>query len=102
MRNDLPHLRKASVKTPKRLTEDDRVIIAGMHKAGHTQKEIAAVVYFSRSTISKDLKRNRCSDGGYRTEMAQSLYLSRKKRPPYKLKGWLGKAVAARRLNWTD
>lgn len=96
MRNDLSHLRKASVKTPKRLTQDDRVIIAGMHKAGHLQKEIAVVIRFSRSTISKELKRNRNDDGDYRTESAHAKARKRKQRPPDKLRGWLQKSVEAR------
>ncbi len=84
------------MKTPKRLTEEDRVVIAAMHKAGATQKEIAQTIRFSPSTVSKELKRNRCEDGTYRTARAHELYLARKKRPPYKLRGWLAKAVGAR------
>jgi len=86
LRNDLPHLRKGYVNPP-RLTEEDRVVIAAMHKAGHTQKEIAPTIRFSRSTVSKALNRNRCEDGGYRTGRAQSRYMARKKRDAYKLRG---------------
>lgn len=84
------------MKTPKRLTEEDRVVIAAMHKSGHRQKEIAAAVIKSPSTISKELKRNRCDDGAYRTQAAQERTRERKKRAPYRLRGWLAKAVAAR------
>jgi IS30 family transposase len=96
LRNDLSHLRKASVKTPKRLTEDDRVVIAAMSNGGSRQSTIAKTIGFSASTISKELARNRGDDGRYRTETAQTKARSRKKRAPYKLCGWLLKCVEAR------
>jgi len=37
-------MRKAFLKTPKRLTEDERVVIAAMSNGGHRQCEIAKLI----------------------------------------------------------
>ena len=96
LRSNLPYQSKATVNVPKRLTEDDRVVIAAMSHAGSSQRDIAKTIRFSDSTVSKELKRNRSEDGVYRTEAAQTLARKRKQRPPDRLRGWLQKCVEAR------
>jgi IS30 family transposase len=55
------------MKTHKQLTEGHRVQIAALKKAGG---EIAMIVETSKSTISRELKRN-TSRRGYRPKQAQ-------------------------------
>ena len=54
------------------LTENERYQIDAMNKAGHSQKEIAAWLARSASTISRALRRNR-GLRGYRLAGAQRL-----------------------------
>lgn len=60
------------------LTQDERYQIHILHKAGHDQSEIARVMERSKSTISRELKRN-CGQRGYRPKQAQALSLARKR-----------------------
>ena len=55
--------------TYRRLREEDRHIIYRMRKAGNTQQQIAAILGYSQSTISKELSRNR-GQRGYRPKQA--------------------------------
>ncbi|MCU7879418.1 MAG: helix-turn-helix domain-containing protein [Candidatus Thiodiazotropha sp. (ex Lucinoma aequizonata)] len=43
----------------KQLTENERYQIYVMNKAGHSQIEIAQLLYRSASTINRELRRNR-------------------------------------------
>ncbi|MEX2964753.1 transposase, partial [Microbulbifer sp. TYP-18] len=52
------------------LTEEERYQIYVLLKAEHNQKEIAALLGRSPSTISRELKRN-CGLRGYRPAQAQ-------------------------------
>ena len=52
------------------LTEHQRYQISALMKAGHKQFEIAAVIGVHKSTISRELKRNR-GLRGYRPRQAQ-------------------------------
>lgn len=58
------------------LTQDERYQIHILRKAGHDQSEIARVMERSKSTISRELKRN-CGQRGYRPKQAQELSLAR-------------------------
>jgi transposase, IS30 family len=58
------------------LTQDERYQIHILHKAGHDQSEIARVMERSKSTISRELKRN-CGQRGYRPKQAQELSVAR-------------------------
>ena len=58
--------------TYRRLREEDRHIIYRMRKAGNTQQQIATILGYSQSTISKELSRNR-GQRGYRPKQAQEL-----------------------------
>ena len=61
----------------RRLREEDRHIIYRMGKAGNSQSEIAYVLGFSQSTISKELSRNR-GQRGYRPRQATHKALERR------------------------
>ena len=54
----------------RHLTRDDRDQIAGMLAAGLTQGQIAAAVGKSKSTISRELRRNALDSGGYSAGIA--------------------------------
>ncbi len=59
------------------LTEHQRYQIYALMKAGHTQTEIAALIGVHKSTISRELRRNR-GLGGYRPRQAQLLRQARR------------------------
>ncbi len=58
------------------LTQNERYQIHILSKAGHDQSEIARMLDRSKSTISRELKRN-CGQRGYRPKQAQELSLAR-------------------------
>ena len=58
--------------TYRRLREEDRHIIYRMRKAGNTQQQIADILGYSQSTISKELTRNR-GQRGYRPKQAHKM-----------------------------
>ena len=59
------------------LTEHQRYQICALMKAGHTQTEIAALIGVHKSTISRELRRNR-GLRGYRPRQAQLLRQARR------------------------
>ena len=68
--------RKKSAKSRKprnyrRVSEEDRMMIEALRKAGHSPGEIAKQLGFNRSTIYRELKRNK-GKRGYRYEHAQN------------------------------
>lgn len=64
------------------LSEDERVRIAGLHRAGHTVRSIATEWGRSPSTISREQRRNVDSeDGRYRPFTGQRLAVERRARP---------------------
>lgn len=58
------------------LTQDERYQIYILKKAGHDQSAIAQIMERSKSTISRELKRN-CVARGYRPKQAQELSIAR-------------------------
>src|ERR1039458_1451696 len=63
------------------LTHDERYSITGLLRIGRTQAEIAAELGRSRSTISRELRRNVTRhDGHYRAEKAQQYSTARRRR----------------------
>lgn len=58
------------------LTQPERYQIHILHKAGHDQSEIARMLERSKSTISRELKRN-CGQRGYRPKQAQEFSRAR-------------------------
>lgn len=55
----------------KHINKDDRNQIEILLKRGYLQKEIAEVLGFNKSSISKEIKRNSCRDGRYQASVAQ-------------------------------
>lgn len=64
----------------KHLNETQRYTISRMRRDKKTQTEIARAIGVSQAAVSKELKRNRCSDGRYSAKMAQIFAEIMKKR----------------------
>ena len=64
----------------RHLTRDDRDQIAGMLAAGLEQKQIAEALGKSKSTISRELRRNALDSGGYSAAIADGAYMERRQR----------------------
>jgi IS30 family transposase len=65
--------------TYKQLTQGQRYQIYALLKTAHSQSEIAEVIGVHRSTISREVKRNR-GERGYRPQQAHRMAVSRKKK----------------------
>ena len=65
------------MRTYTQLTHEQRYQIYSLLKAGHNQTEIAKNIQVHKSTISRELKRNRGLKG-YRPKQAHELALSRR------------------------
>ncbi|MBA6411731.1 IS30 family transposase [Parahaliea sp. F7430] len=59
------------------LTQEQRYQIYALMKAGHSQTEIASIVGVHKSTVSREMRRNRGLKG-YRPKQAQQLALQRR------------------------
>ena len=69
----------------KHLTSEQRYTISVMLQKGHSQKEIAEVIGKDKSTISREIRRNRDKRNGvYKSELAQKKYNQRQKEKPKK------------------
>jgi IS30 family transposase len=64
----------------KQLTQEQRYQIYALLKAGHNQSEIAHFIRVHKSTISRELRRNR-GQRGYRPQQAHQFALNRRKKP---------------------
>ena len=73
-----PHATKISSRY---LSEDERVTIADLHRAGLSSRAIAEQVRRSPSTVSRELARNSAPDGRYGAGAAQRLAAARRRRP---------------------
>ena len=62
------------MSTYKQLTQEQRYQIYALKKAGHGQMEIANIVDVHKSTISRELCRNR-GQRGYRPKQAHPVHL---------------------------
>ena len=64
------------------LTEPQRYIVAALHRQGLSRRAIARQMGRAASTISRELKRNRChaTDGAYRPSKAQERTNGRRRR----------------------
>jgi IS30 family transposase len=67
--------------SPRYLCEDERVVIADLHRAGMSVRLIATEIGRSPSTVSRELARNAGTDGRYRPAAAQRLAVGRRCRP---------------------
>ena len=64
------------MKTYKQLTQEQRYQISALRKAGFNQSEIANQIEVNKSTVSRELRRNR-GKRGYRPKQAHSTAVSR-------------------------
>ena len=67
------------MRTYRQLTQEQRYQIYALRKTGHSQVETAEVVGINKSTVSRELKRNR-GQRGYRPQQAQSLAMERRQK----------------------
>jgi len=65
----------------RHLSRGDRDQIAGMRAAGLPQSRIAETIGKSKSTISRELRRNALDGGGYSAAIADGAYMERRQRP---------------------
>ena len=70
----------------KHLTSEQRYTISVMLQKGHSQKEIAEVLEKDKSTISREINRNKDKRNGvYNPKLAQRKYEQRQKEKPKKI-----------------
>ena len=67
------------MRTYAQLTQEQRYQIYALKKTGHSQTEIAAVLGVHKSTVSRELNRNR-GGRGYRPQQAQRLAMERRQK----------------------
>jgi len=65
------------VRTYTQLTQEQRYQIYALRKAGHNQTEIAGIIKVHKSTVSRELRRNR-GLRGYRPKQAHQFALRRR------------------------
>ena len=65
------------MRTYNQLTQEQRYQIYALQKAGHSQPEIANIMGVHKSTISRELRRNR-GQRGYRSKQAHKFALARR------------------------
>lgn len=65
------------MRTYHQLTQEQRYQIYALKKTGHSQSEIAEVIGVHKSSVSRELKRNR-GQRGYRPQQAHELAAARK------------------------
>ena len=63
----------------RQLTQEQRYQIYALRKMGHSLSEIAEVIRVHKSTVSRELKRNR-GQRGYRPQQAQNLAMERRQK----------------------
>jgi IS30 family transposase len=67
------------MKPYHQLTQEQRYQICALRKTGHSQLEIAEVLGVHKSTVSRELKRNR-GQRGYRPQQAQGFAMERRQK----------------------
>ena len=67
------------MRTYVQLTQEQRYQIYALRKTGHSRTEIAAVIEVHKSTVSRELQRNR-GRRGYRPQQAHSLAQERRQK----------------------
>ncbi len=67
------------MRTYHQLTQEQRYQIYALKKTGHSLAEMATVIGVHKSSVSRELKRNR-GKRGYRPQQAQSLALERRQK----------------------
>ena len=72
------------MRTYTQLTQEQRYQIYVLLKAGNKQSEIARLIEVHKSTVSRELRRNR-GQKGYRPKQAQQFALNRRKKARYRI-----------------
>jgi IS30 family transposase len=89
------------MRTYKQLTQEQRYQIYSLVKMGHSQVEIAEVVRVHKSTVGRELKRNR-GKRGYRPKQAHQLALSRRNKARRRIQPATWKLIEAKlRQDWS-
>ena len=89
------------MRTYKQLTQEQRYQIYALMKMGHKQTEIAEVVRVHKSTVSRELQRNR-GQRGYRPKQAHQLALSRRNKAKRRIQPEIWALIEAKlRLDWS-
>ena len=65
------------MRTYNQLTQEQRYQIYALKQTGHAPSEIAEVIRVHKSTVSRELRRNR-GKRGYRPQQAQNLAMERR------------------------
>jgi len=73
------------MRTYTKLTRERRYQIYALLKAGNNQREIGQLIKVHKSTISRELRRNR-GLRGYRPKQAHQFALDRRKKARYRIK----------------
>lgn len=76
-----PVITKAAQISARYLSEEERITIADLRRAGATVRAIAAELRRSPSTISRELRRNLDPAGRYRPSSAHRAAVQRRRRP---------------------
>jgi len=70
--------------SPRYLSQDERILIADMRRQGLTVRAIATELGRAPSTVSREVRRNGCHDGGYRPFEAHRQATRRRAKPRYR------------------
>ena len=73
------------MRTHRQLTQGQRYQIYALMKAGHNHTDIADLIRVHKSTVSRELRRNRGLKG-YRPKQAHQFVLNRRKKSRYRIK----------------
>jgi len=89
------------MRTYRQLTQEQRYQIYALKKTGHSYSETAEVIGIHKSTVSRELKRNR-GQRGYRPHQAQSLAMERRQKgvPRITVEVW-AKVESLLRQDWS-
>ena len=89
------------MRTYKQLTQEQRYQIYALMKMGHRQTEIAKCIGVNKSTISRELSRNR-GQRGYRPKQAHSLAKSRRRQGQSRIQSEIWALIESKiRLDWS-
>ena len=89
------------MRTYQQLTQEQRYQIYALVKMGHNQTQIADCLGVDKSTISRELRRNR-GQRGYRPKQAHGLALSRRRQGQSRIRSEIWALIGAKiRLEWS-
>jgi len=89
------------MRTYKQLTQEQRYQIYALMRMGHNQTEIAEVVSVHKSTVGRELQRNR-GQRGYRPKQAHQLALSRRNKAKRRIQPETWELIEAKlRPDWS-